>query len=109
MNWAKWNSLPPELRKILEETTGDKMAQLSGKTLDEGSIRDAQWLKEQGHSFYVLPSKEKERWMEKLKFVSDDWVKKVEGKGSKVARNLRETMTTLAKEYSEKTTGGYKE
>jgi len=108
-NLGKWNSLPQDLKKILEETTGDKMAQLSGKTLDEGSIRDVQWMKEQKHTFYVLPQKEKERWKEKVRPISEEWVKKMEGKGSKVARNLYETVTALGKEYSEKTPGGYKE
>ena len=36
MNQAKWNSLPPDLQKLISESTGEKMAQLAGKTLDEG-------------------------------------------------------------------------
>jgi TRAP-type C4-dicarboxylate transport system substrate-binding protein len=109
MNLKKWDSLSSELKKILEETTGDKMAQLCGKTLDEGSIRDVKWMKEQGHTFYLLPPKEKERWIEKVKPISDGWVKNMEGKGYKVARTIYETVNKLGKEYSAKTPGGYKD
>jgi TRAP-type C4-dicarboxylate transport system substrate-binding protein len=108
-NPGKWNNLPQDLRKILEETTGDKMAQLSGKTLDEGSIKDVQWMKEQKHTFYVLPQKEKERWREKVRPISEEWVKKMEGKGYKIAQKLHETVTTLGRENSEKTPGGYRD
>ena len=59
--------------------------------------------------FFVPSPKEKERWKEKVRPISEEWVKKMEGKGSKVARKLFETVTTLGKEYSEKTPGGYVE
>jgi TRAP-type C4-dicarboxylate transport system substrate-binding protein len=108
MNPAKWNSLPADLQKILEETTGDKMTQACGKTLDEGAIRDVQWMKEQGHTFYVLTPNEKDRWKEKVRPIADEWLKKAEEKGYKVAKGLRDTAMTLSRENSEKTPGGYK-
>jgi TRAP-type C4-dicarboxylate transport system substrate-binding protein len=109
MNPGKWNSLSPDLKKILEDTTGDKMAQISGKTLDEGSINDAKWMKDQGHSFYVLPANEKNRWRERVENVDDEWLKKMETKGYKTAKKVYETTVSLGKEYSAKTAGGFKE
>jgi TRAP-type C4-dicarboxylate transport system substrate-binding protein len=109
MNRGKWNSLPPDLQKILDETTGDKMAQISGKALDEGSINDAKWMKDQGHSFYVLPPAEKNRWREKVQNVDDEWLKKMDAKGYKTAKKIYETAVNLGKEHSAKTVGGYKE
>ncbi|PKN28745.1 MAG: hypothetical protein CVU64_11700 [Deltaproteobacteria bacterium HGW-Deltaproteobacteria-21] len=109
MNQAKWNSLPPDLRKIIEENVGDKMAQLSGKTLDEGAIQDSKWMKEQKHSFYVLSPAEKEKWKEKLKPVTEEWLKKMEQKGYKNVREIHEATVSMGKEYSAKTKGGYAE
>ncbi|MEW6665384.1 MAG: TRAP transporter substrate-binding protein [Thermodesulfobacteriota bacterium] len=109
MNQAKWNSLPPDLQKIIEESTGDKMAQLSGQTLDEGSIQDAKWMKEQKHSFYVPSPAEKEKWKERLKPVTEEWLKKMEQKGYKNVRSIQEATASLGKQYSEKTKGGYAE
>jgi TRAP-type C4-dicarboxylate transport system substrate-binding protein len=108
MNPAKWNSLPPDLQKILEETTGEKMAQACGKSLDEGSIRDVQWMKEQGHTFYVLTPNEKDKWNARVRPIADEWLKKAEEKGYKVAKSLRDTAITLGRENSEKTPGGYR-
>jgi TRAP-type C4-dicarboxylate transport system substrate-binding protein len=109
MNQAKWNSLPPDLQKIIEESVGDKMTQQSGKTLDEGTIQDAKWMKEQKHSFYVLSPAEKEKWKEKVKPITEKWIKKMEQKGYKSAKAIQETAVSLGQQYSEKTTGGYAE
>ena len=109
MNQAKWNSLPPDLQKLIEESTGDKMAQLAGKTLDEGAIQDSKWMKEQKHTFYVLSPAEKEKLKEKLRPVTEEWLKKMEQKGYKNVRQIYETTVILGKQYSEKTKGGYAE
>lgn len=107
MNLKKWNSLPPDLQKLIEESTGDKMAVKSGKTLDEGSVADGKWMKENKHKFYVLDAKEKEKWTSKVKLLTEEWIKKAEQKGYKNARTVYETAASLGKEYSQKTTGGY--
>jgi TRAP-type C4-dicarboxylate transport system substrate-binding protein len=109
MNWNKWNSLPQEFKKLLTDTTGRKMAEISGKTLDEGAIADAKWMKEQGHKFYVLPKAEKKRWKEKVNFIAEDWIKSVEDKGYKNARKIYEETVKLADKYSGETVGGYTE
>ena len=85
------------------------MAQISGKTLDEGSINDVKWMKDQGHTFYALPPNEKSRWRERVQNMDEEWLKGMEAKGQKSARKIYETAISLGKEYSAKTVGGYKE
>ncbi len=109
MNQAKWNSLPPDLQKIIEDSVGDKMAQLSGKTLDEGAIQDSKWMKENKHNFYMLSPAEKGKWQEKVRPITDEWLKKMEQKGYKNVREIYATAVSLGKQYSEKTKGGYSE
>jgi TRAP-type C4-dicarboxylate transport system substrate-binding protein len=109
MNRLKWNSLPPDLQKIIEDSVGDKMAQLCGKTLDEGAIQDSIWMKEQKHSFYVLSPAEKEKWRERLKPITEEWLKKMEEKGYRNVREIYRTAVSLGKQYSAKTKGGYAE
>ncbi|MBW1666838.1 MAG: TRAP transporter substrate-binding protein [Deltaproteobacteria bacterium] len=108
VNKAKWNSLPSDLKKILIDTTGDKMARISGKTLDEGSIRDSQWMKAQGHTFYVLPPSEKMRWKKKVQGIHEEWIRKMEKKGYKNARKIHAEVLRLAEKYAKTTVGGYK-
>ena len=109
MNKKKWNSLPSDLQKILEDTTGERMAQISGKTLDEGSIQDVAWMKEQGHEFYVLPAEEKARWQKTVNNVHENWIKDMDGKGYGNAQKIHDETISLGKKYSDMTVGGYKE
>ncbi|NQU64861.1 MAG: TRAP transporter substrate-binding protein DctP, partial [SAR324 cluster bacterium] len=90
MNKQSWNKLPADLKKILEDTTGERMARISGKTLDEGAIRDVKWMKQNGHTFYALPAAEKARWQAKIEGIHKDWVKQMEQKGYRNARKIRD-------------------
>lgn len=109
MNKRKWQSLPSDLKKILEETTGERMSRISGKTLDEGSINDVEWMKQNGHQFYQLPADEKARWQKKLEPLHGKWIKAMERKGYRNARKIRDEAVRLGLAYSKKTVGGYKE
>ena len=108
INWKKWNSLPDEYKKLLENTTGRNMAQVSGKTLDDGAIADAAWMKGQGHTFYVLPKEEKKVWRAKLQYMDDAWLKSAEERGYKNAATIMDHTKKLAEKYSAETVGGYK-
>jgi TRAP-type C4-dicarboxylate transport system substrate-binding protein len=109
MNPKKWNSLPEEYKKLLEQTTGRHMAQVSGKTLDEGAIEDSSWMKKEGHTFYVLPQEEKKLWRAKLKHMDEQWIEAMEAKGIKNGRKIYEETLKLAEKYSKETVGGYKD
>lgn len=109
INIKKWNSLPPDLQKILTDTTGRKLSQVCGKTLDEGSIEDSAWMKSQGHKFYVLPKAEKKRWVDKIQDIHEKWIMEMEKKGYRNARKIHDDVLRTGQAYSEKTVGGYKE
>jgi len=109
MNLKKWNSLPDEYKKLLEKTAGHHMAQVSGKTLDEGAIADAVWMKSQGHTFYVLPKDEKKNWRAKLKYMDESWLKSMAERGHKNAQKIMDQNMKLAEKYSAQTVGGYKD
>jgi TRAP-type C4-dicarboxylate transport system substrate-binding protein len=109
INKNKWNSLPPDLQKILTDTTGRKMAQKCGLTLDEGSINDSKWMKSQGHEFYVLSPAEKQRFAAVTQPMHEDWVKGMEKKGHKNARKILDDIVATGAAYSKSTVGGYKE
>ena len=52
MNQAKWNSLPPDLQKLISESTGEKMAQLSRQ--DPGRGRHPGFEMDEGEQAPVL-------------------------------------------------------
>ncbi len=57
MNQAKWDSLPPEVKKVFEETTGEVMSQAIGKALDRGVTEDTVMMKKEGQEF-IIPAPE---------------------------------------------------
>ncbi len=109
MNKARYDGLPPEVKKVLDETTAEKMAQVCGKTLDQGAVADAKWLKENGHTFHVLSAEEKKRWLEAVRPLHEKWVKEMEAKGFKNARAMLEDALRLGEELGKKTGRGYQE
>jgi TRAP-type C4-dicarboxylate transport system substrate-binding protein len=109
INKNKWDSLPPDLQKILTDTTGRKMAQKCGLTLDEGSINDSRWMKSQGHKFYVLSPAEKKKFAAKTQEMHENWIKDMEKKGYKIARKIHDDIVRTGAAYSESTVGGYKD
>ncbi|MFC1892340.1 TRAP transporter substrate-binding protein, partial [Thermodesulfobacteriota bacterium] len=99
INPKKYNSMAPELKKIIDDTTGLEMALKFGRTLDEGAARDEIAFKKEGHTFYYLPPKEKDRWVAKVSGIHDKWVADMEAKGHKNAKEMRATAIELSKKY----------
>jgi len=108
VNWDVWKELPKEVQKLLADTTGKKMAKICGQTLDEGAEKDAKWMKEQGHEFYVLPPEEKKKWVNAVQSIHEKWLVKMEKKGYKDIRKMYESAKELANKYNE-TVGKVKE
>ena len=110
MNKSLWESLPPEIQKVFLDTTGERMARICGQTLDQGAAEDSVWLKKQGgHDFYVLPDDERERWLEAVQNIHEEWVKKAEDRGFKNARAILNDAKALGKKYAKTTGRGYQE
>lgn len=95
-NEGAWNKLGPDLQKIIQETTGTKMSENCGKTLDEGQTRDYEWLEKNGHTMIQLSDAEKERWKKLLLPLHDEWIKSMEGKGYKNAKAIYDYAVSAA-------------
>lgn len=100
MNKKKWDSLPPDLQKLLKDETGVNMSRIFGRTLDEGAARDTVSFKKEGHKFYTLPPAEKQRWINKVQNIHENLMKKLEKKGLKNARQIRGETIRLADELA---------
>jgi len=100
MNKNKFNSLPPDIQKIFEETTGEKMAILTSKAIADTSTADKQWMKDNGHTIYDLPETERAKMAEILKPIYEKCVKDMEAKGYKNAREIMDYTLRLGKEFS---------
>jgi TRAP-type C4-dicarboxylate transport system substrate-binding protein len=95
-----WNSLPKNFQAVLQDTTGASMALMSGKTLDAGDVNDSARLKTNGHTFYVLPTEERDRWFAATNSLRENWVKEMESLGYKNARRIMEDAFNLGTKHT---------
>ena len=102
-----WTSLDPEAQKAFSDTTGQVMADNSGKSLDQGAAGDAQRLKAAGHTFIELSEPERTAWLEATKPLREKWVQEMEAKGYKNARAIMEDAYQLSQKYAKVTGRGY--
>ncbi len=98
MNKDVYASLPENLRKIIDENSGERMAMASGKAADLEDLKGAKLAMEQGGEIHILSDQEKERWRGIAMSVGGDWVKEMESKGlpgDKVLSHVSELLISI--------------
>lgn len=107
MNKEKYAELPDYAKKIIDDTTGLEMARTCGITLDEGAVADSKWMLENGHTFYVIPDAEREKWIQAVTPMWDKWVVDAEKAGLSNAREVLDTAVELGIKYDAETGRGF--
>lgn len=80
MNKNKWNSLPPDVQKIIEAVS-QEWIEKTGKIWDRIDVEGKEWAMKQGHKFIPISKEEDARWVEKVNPILDDYVKTMKEKG----------------------------
>lgn len=97
MNKKSYEKLPPDIRKVLDELTGEYWAaNLNGKPADGAVKMIVKKLDEGGHTVYQLPPEELKRWQQSSASAFDEWVAEMEGKGLPGKKVLEETLRLKA-------------
>ena len=104
MNQDAWNSLPSEVQKIFEETTGLEQSRKAGEAFDIGDRENLQKImdfdKEKGNPpVYQLPDAERERWRQALRPLYEEWIAENEAMGLP-ARELFKDLLKAAEKYN---------
>ena len=95
MNQKKYDSLPPDLRKVIDDLSGSWGAEFNGKVWDQNEFVGIEAIKKAGGTIYTLPAEERQRWAAKLKPVEEEWLKSMEAKGlpgRQLLNDLREAI-----------------
>ena len=81
MNMDKWNALPKEVQKVMDDLILEQ-AQWTGDYMDGHVTKAIEWSKKTHNvEFIELPKDEKAVWDAKLQFLTDKWVKGAKEKG----------------------------
>src|SRR5688500_11428641 len=95
MNLKMYESLPPDLRKIIDDHSGSWAAEFNGKVWDANELVGIEAIKKAGGTIYKVPAEERQRWAAKLKPVEEEWLKSMEAKGlpgKQLLNDLREAI-----------------
>jgi TRAP-type transport system periplasmic protein len=81
MNQKRYDSLPPDLRKVIDDLSGAWGAEFTGAAWDRNEQDGIEAARKVGATVYAVPAEERQRWAARLQSVEDEWVKTMEGKG----------------------------
>ncbi len=96
MNKAKYDSLPPELKKVIDANSGAETSAAFGKAQGEADIPGRK--ASEKNTFNTIPAAEIENWRKAAQPVIDDWVKDVTAKGAN-GKALFDSARSLIEKY----------
>ena len=98
MNQAKYDSLPADLKKVIDNNTGVEASALAGEKFDNVVVANHKLATDRGNQVAVLPAAELARWTKATADIDDQWVKEVGAKGGNGAV-LLENARALIRQY----------
>jgi len=80
MNKAKWNALPPDVQKIMDDVSKEWIVK-QGQTWDEIDKEGYEFAKKRGNKVIALSKEEDARWVAAVKPILDEYAKNMKAKG----------------------------
>jgi TRAP-type C4-dicarboxylate transport system substrate-binding protein len=81
MNTAKYDALPADLKKVIDDNSGPETSKWAGRVMDEGDIPGFEAAKKRGNTFVTLDPAETARWNKAAEPVIAAWIAEMKGKG----------------------------
>lgn len=100
MNPAKYESLPDDLRKVVDSQSGMALATEAGKMFDNIGAEISDMVKKRGNTITTIEESEKARWIETTKPVIDNWIKEMQARnldGSKLLESAKASLSKFEK------------
>ena len=98
MNEAKYNSLPPDLKKVIDANTGRDWSQQIGKVFDGTTARGQKLARDAGGVFDTLSPAQYATWEKAGEGVVKEWISDVNAKGAN-GQQLLDDARALIKKY----------
>jgi TRAP-type C4-dicarboxylate transport system substrate-binding protein len=97
MNNAKYDALPDDLKKVIDDNSGAALVALAGKALDDAEAAERQKAIDAGGTITVIPEEGLAEWTTASQPVSDAWVKAMTDAGHDGQAMLDDAKAMLAK------------
>lgn len=96
MNPEKWNALPKNLQKIIEEVS-EEWVDVHGETWDIGDDEGRAYTLSQGNEIIALSEEENKRWTEAVGPIIEDYINATEERGLPGKKAVAQVKDLLAK------------
>ena len=98
MNQAKYDSLSPKLKKVIDDNSGLAASALAGEKGFDSIVKPFSKLaRDRGNTISVISDAELKRWEKATENVDDDWVKELAAKGIDGKKLIVEAKALLQK------------
>jgi TRAP-type C4-dicarboxylate transport system substrate-binding protein len=98
MNQAKYDGLPPDVKKAIDEMSGEFLARMAGRAWDKADRRGIALMQASGVQFVKADAPFVDVVKGKTSALEDNWIKAAEGRGLKDAKKvLAEFRAEIAK------------
>lgn len=97
MNKAKYDGLPPDMKKVIDANSGAELSDWIGKKFVEGDELGRKVAVAAGNTINVIPAVEVEKWKKLAGPVIARWVKDVTAKGANGKALLESARSLIAK------------
>ena len=99
MNQAKYDSLPPDLKRIIDKHSGAGLSRTIGRYWDEATAVGRKAAQDRGNTFIKVSPAETDRWIQVSAPLYDEWVGDMDKKGLPGKQMLQDAQD-LIKKYS---------
>ena len=97
MNQAKYDSLSPDLKKVIDNNSGAGLTQQIGKIWDESQAPGRKAATDRGNTFYMVPASELDNWVKASAPLYDDWIADMDKRGLPGKQMLQDARSLLVK------------
>jgi TRAP-type transport system periplasmic protein len=97
MNQAKYDSLPADLKKVIDANSGAALSQQIGKIWDGSQAAGRKAAQERGNTLYTIPASELDNWVKASAPLYDEWVADMDKRGANGKALLSEARELLVK------------
>lgn len=97
MNKAKYDSLPDDLKKVIDANSGADLSASIGRVWDESAPAARQQAVAHGNQFYTIPASEAKEWVAVGDRLAGEWVNEVTAKGYPGQKMLDSSRALIAK------------
>ena len=97
MNKAKFDGLPADLQKIIDDTTGLAFATAAGKMWDEAGKEVEDMVRKRGNTISVLAESEKTKWVTACEPITAAWIEQIKARNLDGAKLIAAAKALIAK------------